>query len=159
MCLEQQRGKRLDGRRERQEQDGQAAKEGGGLVRTPAGRVTAAQQQPAAQVDGGGEREADEEPGVEWPGAQEGVGDGTHGSHPRPGVRGGPGFRPAFGPQASEELGQGGHLGGVDLLAVGRHVAAAGRAVAHLVDKLVARQRWPTVDRSGPRRPPVPSKM
>ena len=46
----------------------------------------------------------------------------------------------ALGPQADQEIDQRVHLGRADLLAVGRHVAAAGRAVADLVDELVARQ-------------------
>ena len=46
----------------------------------------------------------------------------------------------ALGPQAHQEIDERVHLGRAHLLAVGGHVAAAGRAVADLVDELVARQ-------------------
>src|SRR5947209_14085514 len=42
--------------------------------------------------------------------------------------------------QTDQELDQGAHLGRLDLLAVGRHVAAAGRAIADLIDELITRQ-------------------
>ena len=54
--------------------------------------------------------------------------------------RGRTGRRLARRAQADQELDQGGHLGRLHLLAVGRHVAAARRAVADLIDELVARQ-------------------
>src|SRR4051794_24553098 len=42
--------------------------------------------------------------------------------------------------QTDEKLDQGAHLGRLHLLAIGRHVAAARRAVADLIDELIARQ-------------------
>src|SRR5262249_61069754 len=61
-------------------------------------------------------------------------------SLPPPRGAGGRGRGPPRGPQLCQELAQGGHLGRADLLAVGRHVAAARGAVADLVDQLVAGQ-------------------
>ena len=53
-----------------------------------------------------------------------------------------PPCRPSAGrrPQARQEIDQGRHLVRADLLAVRRHVAAAGRAIADLVDELAGRQ-------------------
>ena len=48
--------------------------------------------------------------------------------------------RLARGSQAHQEFGQGGHFSGVQLLAVGRHVASARGPVADLIDELVTRQ-------------------
>ena len=50
------------------------------------------------------------------------------------------GLRLARRPQARQEIDQGRHLVRADLLAVRRHVAAPGRAVADLVDELAGRQ-------------------
>src|SRR5262245_34312413 len=44
------------------------------------------------------------------------------------------------GSQINEEVNQGAHLGGFDLLTIGGHVAAARRAVADLINELVACQ-------------------
>ena len=49
-------------------------------------------------------------------------------------------LRPVRRPQARQEIDQRRHLVRADLLSIGRHVAAAGRAVADLVDELVGRQ-------------------
>jgi hypothetical protein len=42
--------------------------------------------------------------------------------------------------QTDEEIHHRAHLGRLDLFAVCRHVAAAGRAIADLIDELIARQ-------------------
>ena len=59
------------------------------------------------------------------------------------------------GRRARQEIDQRRHLGGADLFAVRRHVAAAGRAVADLVDELAAQSvECRRLVRSGPRFPP-----
>ena len=77
--LQQQAGERLDRRRQGQEDGREPAEERGGLAAVPAPGVAAAEHEPAAQVDAGREQQRGQEPGVERPGAQEGVERGAHG--------------------------------------------------------------------------------
>ncbi len=78
--LQQERGERLDGRRQRHEDRGQPAEEGEETSRGPALKIAAVQDEPAANVDRSGDGERGQDPGVERPGAQKGVERGAHGS-------------------------------------------------------------------------------
>src|SRR5262249_17523595 len=77
--LQEQGGERLDRRGQGEEDRGQPAQEGGGPAGGPARGVPAGQDEPAAQVDRGGQGERNEQRGVERPGAQEGVERRAHG--------------------------------------------------------------------------------
>ena len=77
--LQKQGSERLDRRCQSQVDGCQATEEGGGMTAVPAPCVAAAEHQPAAKVNAGADNKRDQEPGVEGPGAQEGVERGAHG--------------------------------------------------------------------------------
>ena len=76
--LQQQGRERLDRRGEGQEERRQAGPERDRLAPRPASLIPAMQHEPAAKVDAGRQQERGEDPGLERPGAQEGVEGGVH---------------------------------------------------------------------------------
>ena len=105
--------------------------------RDDAARASRADKRPAARSSD------DQQPGIERPRSQEGIERGVHGTwtisfNVIGRARGRPGRRLTGRSQARQKSTRAVISAGVDLLAVGRHVAAARRAVADLVDELVA---------------------
>src|SRR6516164_5614308 len=100
--------------------------------------------EPPAQVKAGAKQEPEENPRIERPGAQKRIERGVHCDAPwyQPNA-----LRLRDGgrlcrllprrTKTDKKIDQGRHLGRLHLLAIGRHVAAAGSAIADLIDELI----------------------
>src|SRR6516165_9508755 len=157
--LEQQLGERLDRRGQGQVDGREPAEERGGAAAVPAPGVAAAEHEPAAQIDAGREQQSGQKPGVERPGAQAGVERGAHGysfSSVRASAgraRGAPSGR-RFSRNSTRPVISGGLI----------CLPYAGMSPPPGVPLLTWSINWsrvrrvPTAVRSGPRRPPLPSR-
>src|SRR6516225_3026202 len=159
MDLQQQGRERLDRRCQGQVDRREPAEEGGQVTAVPAPRVAPVQEAPAAQIDAARGQQRGRQPGVERPGAQEGVERGAHG-YCFSSVRTEPGF--AAGVSSGRRFARNSTRAVISAAPI--CLPYAGMLPPPGVPLLTWSINWsgvnrvPTVVRSGPRRPPWPSR-